>query len=281
MRVSRRLLAALVLTGSAAQAQVEDPGRRPEREEAFRLVDAYVVSHLQEGLGLSDEQFAKAVPLVSKLQRERREYLLGRVRLTREMRRLLRQGGSVEAQVLERLEESKKLEAEGPERIRRNFEALDAVLDPAAAGQVPRARGRGRAAHARAREPRARGPSRRAATRQRARLRSSRAARSAHRTRRILAAYGHQEEAGRGRLRSVEAARRGEAETGREPRAGKGAKGGESGKACRSEDRGEGAAQDQGRETQDRDAQDRRARARAAQARCPPRPRSRRAPCRG
>ncbi|HEY8233952.1 MAG: hypothetical protein ACHP85_20450 [Burkholderiales bacterium] len=130
MRVSRRLLAALVLTGSAAQAQVEEPGRRPEREEAFRLVDAYVVSHLQEGLGLSDEQFAKAVPLVSKLQRERREYLLGRVRLTREMRRLLRQGGSVEAQVLERLEESKKLEAEGPERIRRNFEALDAVLTP-------------------------------------------------------------------------------------------------------------------------------------------------------
>jgi hypothetical protein len=130
VRANRRLLAALVLAGSAAQAQVEEPARRPEREEAFRMVDAYVVSHLQEGLGLSDEQFAKAVPLVSKLQRERREYLLGRMRLMREMRRLLRQGGSVEAQVLERLEESKKLEAEGPERIRRNLEALDAVLTP-------------------------------------------------------------------------------------------------------------------------------------------------------
>ena len=32
------------------------------------MVDAYVVSNLQESLGLSDEQFAKAIPLVKKLQ---------------------------------------------------------------------------------------------------------------------------------------------------------------------------------------------------------------------
>jgi hypothetical protein len=126
------LLVVLLLAAgaAAARAQVEEPARRTDREEAFRMVDAYVVSHLQEGLALSDEQFAKAVPLVSKLQRERREYLLGRARLMREMRRLLRQGGSVEAQVLERLEQSKKLEAEGPDRIRRSLEALDAVLSP-------------------------------------------------------------------------------------------------------------------------------------------------------
>ena len=128
MRASQKLLAALVLAAGTAHAQEE--GRRIDREEAFRMVDAYVVSHLQESLGLSDEQFGKAVPLVSKLQRERREYLMGRVRLMREMRRLLREGGSVEPQVLERLEEYKKLEAEGPERIRRNLEALDAMLTP-------------------------------------------------------------------------------------------------------------------------------------------------------
>lgn len=128
MRSSHKVLAALVLAAGTAHAQEE--GRRIDREEAFRMVDAYVVSHLQESLGLSDDQFAKAVPLVSKLQRERREYLMGRVRLMREMRRLLREGGSVEAQVLERLEEYKKLEAEGPERIRRNLEALDAMLTP-------------------------------------------------------------------------------------------------------------------------------------------------------
>ncbi len=126
MKGAMRLLAALVLAAGTAQAQEDQ--RRHDREEEFRIVDAYVVSHLQESLGLSDEQFAKAVPLVTKLQRERREYLMGRVRLMREMRRLLREGGNVEAKLLERLEEYKKLEAEGPERIRRNLEALVAML---------------------------------------------------------------------------------------------------------------------------------------------------------
>jgi hypothetical protein len=39
------------------------------------MVDAYLVSNLQESLGLTDEQFAKAIPLVKKVQAERREYL--------------------------------------------------------------------------------------------------------------------------------------------------------------------------------------------------------------
>jgi hypothetical protein len=65
------------------------------------MVDAYVMSNLQESLGLSDEQFAKAIPLVTKLQTERREYHFERTRKMREMRRLLRQGGATEAHVLE------------------------------------------------------------------------------------------------------------------------------------------------------------------------------------
>lgn len=125
-----RLPAAFVLVAGVALAQQEPPAGRPAREEAFRMVDAYLVSNMQESLGLSDEQFAKAIPLVKKLQRERREYLLERARVMREMRRLLRQGGSAEATVLELLQEAKKLDAEGPERTRRNLEALDALLRP-------------------------------------------------------------------------------------------------------------------------------------------------------
>ena len=125
-----RLLAGLVLVAAGAAAQQEAPAGRPGREEAFRMVDAYLVSNMQESLGLSDDQFAKAIPLVKKLQRERREYLMERGRVMREMRRLLRQGGSPEAPVLELLQEAKKLEAEGPERTRRNLEALDALLTP-------------------------------------------------------------------------------------------------------------------------------------------------------
>jgi hypothetical protein len=120
----------LGLVAGAALAQQPPPPGRQAREEAFRMVDAYVVSNLQESLGLSDEQFARAIPLVKNLQRDRREYLLERGRLMREMRRLLQQGGEVEPPVLELLRQAKQLEAEGPERARRSLEALDALLTP-------------------------------------------------------------------------------------------------------------------------------------------------------
>jgi Spy/CpxP family protein refolding chaperone len=94
------------------------------------MVDAYVVSNLQESLGLTDEQFAKAIPLVKRLQTERRAYHLERARKLREMRRLLRQGGASERQVLDLLREVKTLDADGPAATRRNLEALDAVLTP-------------------------------------------------------------------------------------------------------------------------------------------------------
>lgn len=132
MSWSRRLALLLLLAARAAAAQEEQPAENPRaaREEAFRMVDAYVVSNLQESLGLSDEQFAKAIPLVKKLQRDRRDYLMERGRMVREMRRLLRQGGPVETQVLDLLKQVKTLDVEGPERTHRNLEALDALLNP-------------------------------------------------------------------------------------------------------------------------------------------------------
>ncbi len=128
-------LSALLACGAAgagAQAQDETaPGAdRPARTEAFKMVDAYVMSNLQESLGLTDEQFAKAVPLVKKLQTERREYLMERTRKIREMRRLLHQGGASEAQVLDLLRQVKALDSEGPAATRRNLAALDAALTP-------------------------------------------------------------------------------------------------------------------------------------------------------
>jgi len=131
-----RVLMVLVLALGAANARAlaqEEPAagaERPGRAEAFKMVDAYVMSNLQESLGLSDEQFAKAIPLVTKLQTERREYYFERTRKMREMRRLLRQGGATEAQVLELLGQVKALDADGPARARRDLEALDAVLTP-------------------------------------------------------------------------------------------------------------------------------------------------------
>ena len=95
--MSRLLLSIALALGAGgvafAQEEPAAPADRPGRDEAFRMVDAYLVSNLQESLGLGDEQFAKAIPLVKKVQAERRGYLLERTQTLREMRRLLRQGG--------------------------------------------------------------------------------------------------------------------------------------------------------------------------------------------
>jgi hypothetical protein len=124
------LLACAAGAGLPGQDETAPGADRSPRAEAFKMVDAYVMSNLQESLGLSDEQFAKAVPLVKKLQTERREYLVQRTRKVREMRRLLRQGGASEAQVLDLLREVKRVEEEGAAATGRNVAAVDAMLTP-------------------------------------------------------------------------------------------------------------------------------------------------------
>ncbi len=130
--------ALVALMAAAAVSQAENAAKpakaareeaKARREEAFRIVDAYVVSNLQDSLGLSDEQYVRVLPLVTKLQGDRRDYFLGRGRMIREMRRLLHAGGS-EAALVEKLGELKRLESEGPARTKSDFDALDAALTP-------------------------------------------------------------------------------------------------------------------------------------------------------
>jgi Spy/CpxP family protein refolding chaperone len=129
-----RVLALVFLAHAAlAAAQPPDdrrmgPGRA--RDEGARMIEAYVLSNLQESLGLTDDQYVKALPLVKKLQSDRREYAQGRMRLVRQLRRTLESGGATEGQVADLLAQVKALEAEGPVRIKKSLDALDAVLTP-------------------------------------------------------------------------------------------------------------------------------------------------------
>jgi Spy/CpxP family protein refolding chaperone len=129
-RLSFCVVLAVGAAGALAQEEAPPGADRPARDEAFKLVDAYVVSNLQESLGLTDEQYAKAIPLVKRLQSERREYYLERTRSLREMRRLLQRGGATEGQVLDLLKQLKALDVDGPARTRKSLEALDAMLSP-------------------------------------------------------------------------------------------------------------------------------------------------------
>jgi hypothetical protein len=94
------------------------------------MVDAYIVANIQESLGLSDQQYAEVIPLVKKLQTERRDYFESRWRAQRELRHLLRSGGATETQVETALGKLKQIEADGPEKVRRALDSLDGALTP-------------------------------------------------------------------------------------------------------------------------------------------------------
>ena len=124
------ILLALCAAGVSGQEadRPEGPGPGRGRDEAFKIVDAYVVSNLQESLGLTDDQFSRLLPLVMKLHHDRRDLVHRRLQNLRELRRLLASGTATEAQVEERLREVKKLETEEPNLLRRDRDAVDAAL---------------------------------------------------------------------------------------------------------------------------------------------------------
>jgi len=131
---------------NAAQAQPQPPpkgpraekprgdtpaGHTPElRDETFRLMDAYLISNLQESVGLTDEQFTKALPLVKKLQSDRRDFARRRMQALRSLRKTLVSGAATEASVADLLKDVKNASAEERAATVRNAEALDAVLTP-------------------------------------------------------------------------------------------------------------------------------------------------------
>ncbi len=121
---------ALLTAAGPTQAPPSPPPRDGPRVEAAKMIDAYVVSNLQESLGLSDEQFVKLLPLVKHLQSERRDFVQRRNKTLRELRRLLNSGTATEAQVLDTLRELKALEGDGPWKIQKSLEAIDAALTP-------------------------------------------------------------------------------------------------------------------------------------------------------
>ena len=103
---------------------------RRGRDDVFKMIDAYVVSNLQESLELTDDQYVKILPLVKRLQTDRREFGHRRMQAMQELRRLLAAGDATEARVAELLKEVKSVETEEPGVIRRDREAIDAILSP-------------------------------------------------------------------------------------------------------------------------------------------------------
>jgi hypothetical protein len=129
----RRALAVVVLAGLAAlapAARAQQLQVQPRRDELFKMIDAYIVSNLQESLALSDEQFVKILPLVKKLQADRRAFTQSRAQTLNELKRLMESGSATDASVAELMKSLRASEAQEPEALRRDRDALDAVLSP-------------------------------------------------------------------------------------------------------------------------------------------------------
>ena len=121
---------ALLATASPQPPPPEPaPSGRPAAE-AGKMVDAYLLSNLQESLGLTDEQFVKLLPLVKRQQSERRELGRRRGKAVRELRKLLNSGAATESQIAEALQELKAVENEGPVQLQRSREGIDSLLTP-------------------------------------------------------------------------------------------------------------------------------------------------------
>ncbi|HLA77788.1 MAG TPA: hypothetical protein VJU18_09435 [Vicinamibacteria bacterium] len=135
----RGVLTTWLLLGLALPLTAQQPGPRRMRgepagpgpgHEAFKLVEAYVLSNLQDSLDLSDDQFVKMLPLVKRVQNDRREFAQRRMRVLMELRKLLGSGTATESRVGDLLKELKSIESEEPAALRRDMDAIDAALNP-------------------------------------------------------------------------------------------------------------------------------------------------------
>lgn len=126
-------LLALLLLAPAAPAQEgrePDPRHGPPQDHVFKMVDGYFIGNLKARLDLSEDQHARLVPHVRRLQDDRRELAQRRFRAMRELNRVLVSGTATEAAVGDLLREVKAIEEEEPATLRRDREAIDAVLTP-------------------------------------------------------------------------------------------------------------------------------------------------------
>ena len=103
------------------------PGVRGAHE-VFKMIDAYLLANVQEALGLSDEQNEKVLPLVLRLQSDRRNFHRRRGKILGELKKTLGSGSATEARVAEGMKEFRAIEAEEQETIRKDTETIDKEL---------------------------------------------------------------------------------------------------------------------------------------------------------
>src|SRR5204862_1461333 len=106
---------------------VDDPAVTPN--EIQRMFDAYALVQAQDQLHLNDDQYARFLVRFKSLQEVRRRSLQEHTRLVAELRRLLMQGQSDEAQLKERMQELQEVDSRAVADAKKTYDGLDPVLD--------------------------------------------------------------------------------------------------------------------------------------------------------
>lgn len=123
-------LAACVL-GQVLTSVAQEPKRerRAGEQDVEGLMEAYVISKLQESLELTDDQFAKMIVAQKKLIEHRRGYRRDRNATLQQMRQALRSAESRDERLESLLNELNELQASFENQQRADYKSIDAILD--------------------------------------------------------------------------------------------------------------------------------------------------------
>lgn len=115
------------LTGAARGQEERD--LRPSGEEVDGMIDAYILSKLQDALVLSDEEFGRMVVAQKKMQDARRSYRRERNEVLRQMRQALRREDAGEPELSPLLSRLDELHQGFLEEERARYRDIDTILD--------------------------------------------------------------------------------------------------------------------------------------------------------
>lgn len=145
MRIHYVLLVGALIAGGAApgaagleatgqrQTAPRDraPGDRPwlSPAEVVNMLDAYAIVQAQNALELNDSQYGQFVARLKRLQETRRRNGQARNRLLVELRKLTAGAGADDNAIRQRLKTLRELDEQAAQTLRRDYDAVDEVLD--------------------------------------------------------------------------------------------------------------------------------------------------------
>lgn len=114
----------------SAQGPTVDATDGLSPQEVQRLFDAYALVQVQEQLGLSDDQYGRFITRLKALQDVRRQHLLQRDRLVRELARLTQpRVNASDAVVKAQIDELDQVDLTAVSDIRKAYAQIDDLLD--------------------------------------------------------------------------------------------------------------------------------------------------------